>query len=216
MIRYLIWDVDGTLFDTYPAIARAFGSALRDLGPTAPLERIAGLACVSVSHCARVLAAEYGLAPDDLLERFTGHYRAIPPQEQEPFPGVGAVCEYIRSLGGLNVIVTHRRRASLLQLLAVHDLGHHFADVITADDGYPRKPDPAAFLAVMDKHGFEPEATMAIGDREIDVLAGKAAGVRTCLLGTAAEGTVADHTISDLAGLHDVLVRESGRGSQRP
>jgi phosphoglycolate phosphatase-like HAD superfamily hydrolase len=32
MFRNIIWDVDGTLFDTYPAIARAFQTALNDLG----------------------------------------------------------------------------------------------------------------------------------------------------------------------------------------
>jgi phosphoglycolate phosphatase-like HAD superfamily hydrolase len=30
MFRNIIWDVDGTLFDTYPAIARAFKAALMD------------------------------------------------------------------------------------------------------------------------------------------------------------------------------------------
>ncbi len=32
MIRNIIWDADGTLFDTYPAIASAFQAAMADLG----------------------------------------------------------------------------------------------------------------------------------------------------------------------------------------
>ncbi|MGE5598647.1 MAG: HAD hydrolase-like protein, partial [Bacteroidota bacterium] len=32
MLRNIIWDVDGTLFDTYPPIAKAFQEALDELG----------------------------------------------------------------------------------------------------------------------------------------------------------------------------------------
>jgi phosphoglycolate phosphatase-like HAD superfamily hydrolase len=38
MFRNIIWDVDGTLFDTYPAIAKAFQVALNDLGKDASLD----------------------------------------------------------------------------------------------------------------------------------------------------------------------------------
>ena len=32
MYKYLIWDVDGTIFDTYPAFVRAFGRATQRKG----------------------------------------------------------------------------------------------------------------------------------------------------------------------------------------
>jgi phosphoglycolate phosphatase-like HAD superfamily hydrolase len=43
-IRNVVWDVDGTLFDTYPAISRAFRAALREFGQDASLGRIVALA----------------------------------------------------------------------------------------------------------------------------------------------------------------------------
>jgi HAD superfamily hydrolase (TIGR01509 family) len=201
VIRHLIWDVDGTLFDTYPAIVGAFCSALAELGHSSSREQVAELAAISIGHCAEVLAPACGVEPGELLQRFSAHYRAIPPEEQPPFPGAAALCAHIRAQGGLNVIVTHRGRESTKSLLAAHGLSEHFAGIVAGDDGYPRKPDPAAFLAVMAAHGLAPEETLAIGDREIDVLAGRAAGVRTCLFGTPAEGTAADEVVSDLAGV---------------
>jgi beta-phosphoglucomutase-like phosphatase (HAD superfamily) len=48
MIQHLIWDVDGTLFDTYPAIARALQAALTDMGVAAPLDWILSLAQVTM------------------------------------------------------------------------------------------------------------------------------------------------------------------------
>jgi len=51
LIQHLIWDVDGTLFDTYPAIARSFQAAAHDLGAPAAYDEVMRLALVSVDHC---------------------------------------------------------------------------------------------------------------------------------------------------------------------
>lgn len=206
MIRYLIWDMDGTLFDTYPAIARALGAALSDLGPSAPLGWIEGLAKKSISHCISTLVSEFDVNSEELQERFARHYRNIPLQEQPPFPGVIDVCEYVHSISGTNVIVTHRGRESTNRFLTVHNMARYFADALTGDDNYPRKPDPASFEAMIEKHDFRREETLAIGDRDIDVLAGQAAGVRTCFFG--AEPQVpADYVITDFATLPRIMFR---------
>jgi len=44
MYKNIIWDFDGTLFDSYPAIAGAFLSALLDHGTTGDLLKITALA----------------------------------------------------------------------------------------------------------------------------------------------------------------------------
>ncbi|MCP4544614.1 MAG: HAD-IA family hydrolase [Chloroflexi bacterium] len=208
MIRNLIWDVDGTIFDTYPAMARAFGAALNDLGAEAPLERIESLARQRVSHCAATLAREADVSLEDLRDGFARRFKSTRPQVQVPFPGVVEVCEYACSIGGTNVIITHRGRESTLQLLAAHEMGAYFADILTRGDGYPRKPDPAIYEAMIERHGFGREETLAIGDRDIDVLAGQAAGVRTCLFGSASDEVAADFTIADYAELRQILVAE--------
>jgi phosphoglycolate phosphatase-like HAD superfamily hydrolase len=79
-IRNVIWDVDGTLFDTYPAIAGAFRAALRDLGGDTPLERITALARESLGHCTRTLAAAHDLDAAALEDAFSRHYERTPPE----------------------------------------------------------------------------------------------------------------------------------------
>ena len=81
-------------------------------------------------------------------------------------------------------------------------------DILTRGDGYPRKPDPAIYEAMIERHGFRREETLAIGDRGIDVLAGQAAGVRACLFGSASDQVAADFTIADYAELRRILVAE--------
>jgi beta-phosphoglucomutase-like phosphatase (HAD superfamily) len=75
--RNAIWDLDGTLFDTYPAICRAFQEALADCGASATLAEIESLCLVEVSHCAAVLAARFDLNVDAFIGAFGKQYIAI-------------------------------------------------------------------------------------------------------------------------------------------
>jgi phosphoglycolate phosphatase-like HAD superfamily hydrolase len=209
MFRNIIWDVDGTLFDTYPAIAKAFQVALNDLGKDASLEWIESLAKISLGHCVTALANQCQLNKEAIGQAFGEHYEHTPPEEQPPFPGVITVCEYICSLGGMNVIVTHRGHKGTNELLAAHKMAHYFTDCLARDDGYPKKPHPAAFEAVLKRHNLRREETMAVGDRDIDVLAGRATGIFTCLFGLNDDRVVADLTISRFDELYRYLMSRS-------
>lgn len=204
-IRNVIWDVDGTLFDTYPAIARAFREALLELGADAPIDEIADLARESLGHCATTLAGRHGLELDRFEAAFARHYERAAPGDSPPFEGVRRVCELIRERGGKNVIVTHRGPTGTAELLAEGGLAKLFAGSITRADGYPRKPDPAAFNAIIERHGLDRSETIAIGDRAIDVAAGKAAGVLTCFFGQADGDVAADLAIDDFRELARLL-----------
>jgi phosphoglycolate phosphatase-like HAD superfamily hydrolase len=208
IIRNAIWDLDGTLFDTYPAISASFQQALADFGASASIEEIDALARVEVMYCAAELAARFELDTDDFIRAFGRHYIAVPFSAQPPFPGVVAVCERIAAGGGVNSIVTHRNGATAAKLLAEHRMQGLFAEVISRDDDYPRKPDPAAFLAVLEHQHLDPRETLSIGDREIDVRAGKAADTRTCLFGGNPSRVEADLRISDFAELLAWLDRQ--------
>jgi len=209
MIRNIIWDLDGTLFDTYPAISKAFKAALNNFGKDAPLDWIEGLARNSVGYCATTLAEKYQLNEDELGDVFSDHYDLIRHEDQPPFPGVIAICEYICSIGGKNVIVTHRRQEGTAKLLSANHLADYFSGYITGNDNYPRKPDPAAFNAIMELHNLKREETMTIGDRDIDILAGQAAGVFTCLFSQKTESVEADLTVSRFDELYDYLVSKN-------
>jgi phosphoglycolate phosphatase-like HAD superfamily hydrolase len=205
MLRNIIWDVDGTLFDTYPAIARAFRAAVKDLGSDAPLDWIEGLARISLGNCVTALANQCQRSEEDIAQAFNDYYDHTPPEQQPPFPGVISVCEHICTLGGSNVIVTHRGHESTDELLAAHKMTHYFAGCLARDDGYPRKPDPAAFDAILEMQNMRRQETMAVGDRDIDILAGQAAGLFTCLFGREDDGVAADLTISRFDELHRYL-----------
>jgi phosphoglycolate phosphatase-like HAD superfamily hydrolase len=209
MIRNIIWDADGTLFDTFPAFTSAFSAALEDLGGCASLEWIDHLARISLDHCVETLAAENNLGVDAVRAGFRRHYSNISLMEQLPFSGVIDVCQLILSFGGINVIVTHRGLQSLLRLLDAHSMLHLFTAYLTGDDPFPQKPDPAMFEEMMERYGLNREDTLTVGDRVLDVKAGKAALIRTVYFGTSSLDTGADYSITDYAELKRLIVREN-------
>jgi HAD superfamily hydrolase (TIGR01509 family) len=205
MIKAIIWDFDGTICDTYPAIARAINSALATFGASAPLERIVDLASISLDQCIRTLAHDYGVSYEDLDVVFTDTYRTLDPADQPPFPGVLNLCRQLSQSGVLQFIVTHRRRASLHVLLETHHLLPYFTAIIAADDGFPRKPAPDAILHLLDQYQIAPSDALIIGDRELDIRAGQAAGVSTCLFRGTCRDLIPTRTITTFAELADLL-----------
>ncbi|MGD8405265.1 MAG: HAD-IA family hydrolase [Anaerolineales bacterium] len=208
MIRNILWDVDGTLFDTYPAITYALSKALNEMGLSVALNVIDSLARESLSHCVETLAQRFKLDPDLLRARFAESYRMVDPANQPPYPGVYEVCEWIRAHGGVNVIVTHRDVQSKQRLLDIHELSPLFSDIFSVDQGYSRKPGPSMLLAALESHRLDADETLMVGDRDLDIQAGQAAGVRTCLFGNAQRNIPADIRISDYNQLLDILAAE--------
>ena len=173
---YLLWDFDGTLFDTYPALVRAIEQALAEWGVSVPAARIRALLATTLADTIDALSAEFELERAAFSARVE-HYRArTTPAERPPFPGVIALCERFKAAGGANLLFTHRDRPTLDALLAWHQADHLFLDILTTEDGYTRKPDPAGFCALIERNAVPRDRALAVGERELDVQAGEKGG----------------------------------------
>lgn len=181
MIRFLVWDVDGTLLDTYPAMTAAIAAAFGDLGVEVPETQVNRLCKVSFDHCMQILTQRYQVHADQVLECLDRRREDIVLTEQHPFPGVHEVCAQVLEMGGANFILTHRDRASLRVLLDAHHLASYFTDAVAGDDGFPRKPNPLGLTTLLSRHGIAKGEALMIGDRELDIAAGRRAGIATCL-----------------------------------
>ena len=62
----------------------------------------------------------------------------------------------------------------MLEILQKTQIGLYFTEVVTATNGFKRKPDPESMLYLKDK--YQIESGLVIGDRPIDIEAGQAAG----------------------------------------
>lgn len=181
-MRTVIWDLGGTLADTYPDVDRALATVLDPQPGTELLHEVALLTRISSSHAISTLAARHEV-PEHRLR--TAYETTKQQWLEDPPPvtdGARELLAAVREQGGLNLVSTHRDRDSATALLASLDL--QVQDMVCAPDGYARKPDPAMVHALLERHGLAPDDCLAVGDRPADVAAAAAAGVRGVLLET--------------------------------
>ena len=207
MTKNIIWDVDGTLFDTRPAVTYAFSKALNQLGFSVALNVIDSLVRQSLDQCVDVLSQRLRLDPDSLRQKFNESYETVALANQPPFPGVSEVCQLIQHSGRRNVIVTDRSISFTQKLLAVHQLAGLFDSILSTAQGYPQKPDPTIVLEALEKYELNPATTLLIGSRSIDIQAGRSAGVWTCLFGNAEQSSAPDLRVETYSELLQLLRR---------
>ena len=101
----------------------------------------------------------------------------------EQYQGRGYAAEALREIvrqGGRNYLFTHRG-PSALRCLKDDGLADCFTDHVIRPDGFPAKPAPDALMYLMEKHGVNQQSAVMVGDRQLDLDAGKNAGIETVL-----------------------------------
>ncbi|GAA1491425.1 HAD-IA family hydrolase [Brachybacterium sacelli] len=181
-MRALIWDLGGTLVDTYPDVDRALASRIDPQPGQELLHEVAVLTRRSSSEAITTLAMRHGLAEETLRAAYESTKRRWRTRPAPVMAGARELLAAVRDAGGINLVSTHRDRASATALL--EDLGLTLDDIVCAPDGYPRKPDPTMIRALLSRHELDPGECLAVGDRPADVEAAHAAGVRGVLLET--------------------------------
>jgi HAD superfamily hydrolase (TIGR01509 family) len=158
----------------------------------------------SIGDTQKRLNKEYGLS-DDFEKKYLTYRNQIEEECIPPFPYAIEICRAIWESGKKNYLYTHRDRIAMRHL-ENSGISEYFADCISIEDDFPRKPDPTALLTLAKRHNFSPAECIMIGDREIDILAGKHAGVAACFF-DANKSTVpsSDYNIYCFEQLYDIL-----------
>ncbi|MED5608591.1 phosphoglycolate phosphatase [Pseudomonas sp. JH-2] len=184
--RLVMFDLDGTLVDSVPDLAAAVDKALVAMG-RAP----AGLAQVRhwVGNGARVLvrrALAGGIEHDGVGEEDTERALALFMDAYagshaltEVYPGVVDTLKWLKKQGVELALITNKPERFVAPLLDEMGLGKFFRWIVGGDTLPQQKPDPAALLFVMKAAGVAPGEALFVGDSRNDVLAAKAAGVRS-------------------------------------
>lgn len=182
MNRLVLFDFDGTLADTAPDLAAAANKQRQRKGlPPLPYEALRPLA----SQGARgLLRASLEMLPDHpeydaYRTQFLQDYEAEMTVLTTLFPGVPELLGTLKENGYRWGIVTNK--LEYLALPIVEHLGLHMECVVTVggDTTGHSKPHPQPLLHAARQAGTDPAHCIYVGDDERDIVAGKAAGMRT-------------------------------------
>ena len=167
---HILFDLDGTLIDSAPAILASFREAFARSG-VAPARAID--ASVIGPPLAETLQLLSGSADPALLgrlaEAFKASYDSEGYQATAAFAGVGELLADLAGAGLTLSIATNKRLHPTRLILDHLGWAGHFAHVYALDLFTPRLPDKAAMIGrLLADHGIAREQAIYIGDRSED------------------------------------------------
>jgi phosphoglycolate phosphatase len=165
----LVFDWDGTLFDSTASIIRSIQAACRDLGLEEPSDRQAGhVIGLGLSEALSYVAPD--LADERLpllIDRYRHHYLSS-DQDIRLFDGVADMIEDLHASGYCLAVATGKSRKGLDRALASSGLGRFFFSSRCADECFS-KPHPQMLAELMSEFGVEEARTLMIGDTTHDL-----------------------------------------------
>lgn len=182
MVDGVLFDLDGTLADTAPDLAWAINRvrAEHDL-EALPLAQLRP----HVSSGARgMLRAAFGLTPEHpayaaLAQRFLACYAESLCIHTRLFDGMPALLDTLDAAAIPWGIVTNKQSRFTEPLVAALQLDGRACCVISGDSAARPKPAADPLLLACERAGLAPQGCLYVGDDPRDVIAGRAAGMRT-------------------------------------
>ena len=182
-IKAVVIDLDGTLLNTAPDLAKAAELMMAELGlPAVPMETIKTYIGNGVSRLVkRVLTGDMQAEPDAaLFEKaiaiYHKHYGEHVADLSRPFDGVVEGLQAMKAAGYRVACITNKAEQFTVPLLLATHL-HGYFDMILSGDTLPKKkPDPLPLLHACERFGIQPNELLLIGDSLNDTQAARAAG----------------------------------------
>ena len=180
MIKYLVFDFDGTLADSTEGILQTTRATFARMGLPMPedadVRQGIGLPLKGALRTAGV--------PENRLDEGADIYHEVfyevAPKHIVLFPGVKEALEKLASRGYRMSIATSRSEQSLVMLLGEHGISQYFEVLGSVGCVENPKPAPDIVLWVLGRMGATPDQTLVIGDTVYDVQMGKSARCSTC------------------------------------
>lgn len=168
--RHVLFDLDGTLIDSAPAILASYRDAFAAAGrsPAVPIDE--GIVGPPLRETLELLA---GSTDDTLLDTLAAHFKASYDstgyRRTAAYTGVGDMLARLAA-GGCRLAIATNKRLHPTRLILEH-LGWsgHFDAVYALDLFAPRLPDKAAMIArLLADRGIPPAEAVYVGDRRED------------------------------------------------
>lgn len=168
----IIFDFDGTLFDTYPGISKSIKLMMSDMG----------LKALPESEYAKFIGPPVhigfhdflGLSGDELeraVELFRKYYTNSGVYDSRPYDGIEEMLQELKANGATLGIASSKPEFAVTKLLKLFKLDTLF-DKVSAASGVERSCDKSERLLLA---ASEPKAAM-VGDRLYDMQAAKKVG----------------------------------------
>ncbi|WP_434144517.1 phosphoglycolate phosphatase [Photobacterium leiognathi] len=183
-IKFIAFDLDGTLLDSVPDLADAADKTMRHLGREGvTVEQVTtwignGADILIGRSLSRSVDIDPDLDPElhkQARQLFDHYYELGGHVKSALYAGVKTTLAAFHQAGMPMAIVTNKPSQFVPHLLEEHGISEYFVDVIGGDTFPLKKPDPYALHWLMEKHNIAANEMLMVGDSRNDILAAKAA-----------------------------------------
>ena len=181
-VKAVLFDLDGTLIDSAPDLGAAADKMRTDRGmPALPLENYRHMAG---SGARGMLGIAFGITPDHadfaaMREEFFVNYENCMTVRTFAFDGVAELIEALTNLGLPWGVVTNKAKRFAEPLTGTMPLFAACRTVVCGDTTPHAKPHPEPLLEAARRMSVNPAHCLYVGDDERDIMAGRAAMMRT-------------------------------------
>lgn len=193
-----IWDLDGTLLDSYEAILLGIEETFAQFSIPYDKEKVREFILKYSVQDLLVQVAEERKLDVGVLNQVRAQSLAEKNAQVVLMPGAREVLAWADQVGIRNFVYTHKGDNAFTIL---RDLGleSYFTEILTSQSGFARKPSSEAATYLLDKYQLDSEKTYYIGDRTLDVEFAQNSGIQSInFLESTYEG---NHRIQALADI---------------
>ena len=200
-----IWDLDGTLLDSYEAILSGIEETFGQFSIPYDKEKVREFILkFSVQDLLEQVAEERKLDAE-VLNQVCAQSLAEKNAQVVLIPGARKVLAWADEAGIQQFVYTHKGD-NAFTILRDFGLECYFTEILTNQSGFARKPSPEAATYLLDKYKLDPRTTYYIGDRTLDVEFAQNSGIQSInFLESSFEG---NHMIRALADIPHICERK--------
>ena len=210
IIRSFIWDMDGTLIDSYGAIVPSVHDTYAAFGIETDEDEIRRhVMKYSVSSFLQLMEERTGKPFSEMSKIYSG-INETRNKTIGLMKNAYETLKYLNEKGCRNYVFTHRGN-STQEILKRCGVEEYFDEIVTNRSGFARKPEPDALNYLVEKYSMDKQNTYYVGDRSLDMECAANAGIGGILY--LPEGSYTEpigtetYIVGDLSEIRDICDR---------
>ncbi len=216
-LRYqaVLFDLDGTLVDSYSALTDAVNHARRIHGlgdlTSARIRELVGDGVETLLQ----RAFERTEIPGTVVHAFESRYDEVCCHESKVLADVETTLAELHRLGIQMAVCTNKPTVFSRKILDFLDLSRYFRAIVGPDLAGARKPDARHLLVTLESVDYGPERALFVGDMPVDVLAARNSGLAVAVVATGSstreqlDALGPDHFLERFSDLLKIVRREA-------
>jgi 2-phosphoglycolate phosphatase len=213
--RAVVFDLDGTLVDSYAALTEAVNHARRthELDELTA-DRIRELVGEGIERLLQ-RAFERSDVPESVVRAFEERYDEICCSESRILEHVQATLSALSELGVRMAVCTNKPTVFSRKIVEYLGLAPYFDAIVGPDLAGARKPDRRHLLYTLAALGSERDETLFVGDMTVDIETARNAGVAVAALPTGSSSVqqlreaAPDHLLENFSELVRIVRAEA-------